>query len=55
MGVDIEVVLSLETTFSVGVGGEVLGWVAGENGIKAISSSKLNLKLKLKMSLAIII
>ena len=44
--VEDEVVLSLKTTFSVGVG----GWVAGENKIKAISSSKF--KLKLKMSLA---
>ena len=40
--VEVEVVLSFKTTFSVGV--------AGENGIKAISSSKL--RLKLKMSLA---
>ena len=45
--------LSLETTFSVGVGSGVGGWVAGENRIKAISSSKFKLKFKLKMSLAI--
>ena len=30
-----------------------MGWLAGENGIKAISSSKFKLKLKLKMSFAI--
>ena len=45
--VKVEAMLSPETTFSVGV----VGWVAGENLIKAISSSKF--KLKLKMSLAI--
>ena len=36
-GVKVEVVLGLETTFSVGVGGGVAGWLAGENRIKAIS------------------
>ena len=35
------------------VGDWVGGWVAGENRIKAISSSKFKFKLKLKMSLAI--
>ena len=46
-GFEVEVVLSLETTFSVGVAGEI--------GSKAISSSKIKLKLKLKMSLAKVI
>ena len=32
--------------------GLVGGWLAGENGIKAISSSKFKLKLELKMSMA---
>ena len=42
---EVEVVLSLETTFLVGVVGWVGGWVAGDNGSKAISSSNLKLKL----------
>ena len=42
--VEVEVVLTLKTTFSVGVGGWLDYWT------KAISSSKL--RLKLKMSLA---
>ena len=50
MGVKVEVVLSLETTFSVGVG----GWLAGENGTKAISTQdQMKLKLKFELSLAI--
>ena len=47
-GLEVEVVLNPETTFSVWLG----GWVAGEIGSKATSSSKFKLKLKLKMSLA---
>ena len=50
--VEVEVVLSLKTTFSVWVVWWVVGWPAGENRIKAISSSKIMLKLRLKMSLA---
>ena len=49
--VAVEVEDELETTFSVGV----VGWVAGENGNKAISSSKLILKLKLKMKMSLAI
>ena len=50
MGVEVEVVLSLETTFLVGVG----GGVAGENGTKAISTQdQMKLKLKFEFSLAI--
>ena len=47
MGVEVEVVLSLETTFRS-------GWVAGENGTKAISTQdQMKLKLKFELSLAI--
>ena len=48
--VEVDIEVEFETTFSVGLGWWVGGLVAGENRIKAISSSKL--KLKLKMSLA---
>ena len=40
--------LSLETTFSLGVGG-VAWWLAGGNENKAIVSSKLSLKLKMSL------
>ena len=44
--VGVEVEVDFETTFSVRW---VVGWVAGENRIKAISSSKLRLKLKMSL------